>query len=128
MQQGYKVLICLDTNKNMINGRIVKIFKEIRLTESTSFFHSRAPPAMFVEGRYQIDRVWSSLRLRPCTASIAPFYLGVGDHRIFIVNFPKELIIGEGFVPIYKPSIRRLISYQPKAILTYIERGESLFK
>ena len=112
----------------MVNSRIAKMFKEIRLIESTSFFYSGAPPTTFIEGRNQIDRVWSSLRSRLYTTSIALFHLDVGDHRIFIVNFPKELIIGEGFVPIYKPSIRRLISYQPKAILTYIERGESLFK
>ena len=66
--------------------------------------------------------------MRLCTASIALFHLGAGDYRVFIVDFPKELIMGEDFVPICKPSMRRLISYQPKALLNYNERGESIFK
>ena len=85
------------------------MFKEIKLIESTFFFHSGAPPATFVEGRHQIDGVQSSPRLRPYTTSITLFHLGVGDHRIFIIDFSKELTMGEGFVPICKPSMRRLI-------------------
>ena len=63
----------------------------------------------------------------PRAASIAPFYLGVGDHRIFVVDFPKDFIIGEGFVPLCKPSMRRLVSCQPKVVLNYLMQGEFLF-
>ena len=57
LQQGYEIIICLDVNENMVTGRISKIFCEIGLIESTSLFHSRTSPAVFVEGQHQIDRV-----------------------------------------------------------------------
>ena len=63
----------------------------------------------------------------PRAASIAPFHLGVEDHRIFVVDFPKDLIMGEGFVPLCKLSMRRLVSCQPKAVSNYLAQGEFLF-
>ena len=59
--------------------------------------------------------------------SIASFYLGVGDHRIFVVDFPKDLIMGEGFVLLCKPSMRKLVSYQPKAVSNYLAQRKFLF-
>ena len=37
--------------------------------------------------------------MRQSVASVAPFYLGAEDHRIFAIDFPKELIMGDGFFP-----------------------------
>ena len=56
----------------------------------------------------------------PRATSIAPFHLGVGDHRIFVVDFPKDLIMGEDFILLCKQSMRRLVSYQPKAVSNYL--------
>ena len=63
----------------------------------------------------------------PRSASIAPFHLREGDHRIFVVGFPKELIVGDDFIPLCKPSVRRLISCQPNAVSNYLATGEYLF-
>ena len=46
----------------------------------------------------------------PSTLNIAHFYFGIEDYRVFIVDIPIELFTGEEFVPIVKPSMRRLIS------------------
>jgi len=80
------------------------------LIEASQLFNSGPPLATFAEGQHQIDGVWSSLRMHPRAASIVLFHLGVGDHRIFVVDFPKDLIMGEGFVPLCKLSMRRLVS------------------
>ena len=100
----------------MVNGRISKMFREIELIESTSLFHSWTPPATFVERQHQINRVWISPRMRPSADITAPIHLGARDHRIFVVDFPKILIMGYGFVPSCKPSMRILISCQPRAV------------
>ena len=65
--------------------------------------------------------------MRLSAASIALFYLGAGDHRIFVVDFLKELIIGGGFILLCEPSIRRLISCQPRVVSNYLAQSEFLF-
>ena len=52
LQQGYKVIICLDANKNMVRGRVAKMFQAIRLIESIKLFHVGASPTIFIEGQY----------------------------------------------------------------------------
>ena len=66
--------------------------------------------------------------MRPYTTSLAPFHLGAGDHKIFIIDFPKELIIEDRFVPLCKSLIRRLISCQPQAVSNYLAQSEFLFR
>ena len=68
--------------------------------EKTKLFHSELAPETFAEGQYQINRVQILPRMWLYALSITPFYLGVGDYHSFIVNFPKELIIGSSFIPL----------------------------
>ena len=60
-------------------------------------------------------------------AVILAHYFRVGDHRCFILNFHIEKFLGEEFIPIYKPEIRRLTTKQPKAVHNYIQRAKTLF-
>ena len=59
---------------------------------------------------------------------MALFYLGPGDYRVFVMDFPMEYIMGSRFVLMCHPSIRRLIPYQPQSIKNYLEYSEFLFK
>jgi len=83
-------------------------------------FYQGIEQPTFHEERYQIDAVWVSPLLKPCTSSIAPFYLEAGNHIIFIVDFPIELVMGDRFILICRPSIRRLISCHPSSVSNYI--------
>ena len=59
---------------------------------------------------------------------MAPFYLGTGDHRVFVVDFPMEYLMGSRFIPICYPSMRRLILCQLKSVTNYLGHAEFLFK
>ena len=59
--------------------------------------------------------------------SIAPFYFRAGDHWVFIVHFPMEILFGDEFVSIARPEIRRLISKQPSSVEKYLQKEEALF-
>ena len=72
--------------------------------------------------------MWVSLSLWLYASSMALFYLGTGDHRVFIIDFPMEYIMRSRFVPMCHPSMRRLISYQPQSVKNYLEYSEFLFK
>ena len=43
-----------------------------------------------------------------------------------ILDFPKESFLGNEFILICKPEIRRLTTKQPKAVQNYIKRAEKL--
>ena len=66
--------------------------------------------------------------LVPCSVSIVPFYFRVGDHRAFIVDFPYEILLESNFIPMVKPEMRRLVSYQEKAMENYLTKGKELFE
>ena len=59
---------------------------------------------------------------------MAPFYIDTGDYRIFIVDFPIDMVMGSRFIPICKSSMRRLISCQPCSVQNYIGYAEFLFR
>ena len=73
-------------------------------------FYQGPEQPTFHEGRHQIDSVSVSPNLRPCTSSMALFYMGAGDHRIFVFDFPIDIVMGSRFILICKLSMRRLIS------------------
>jgi len=42
--------------------------------------------------------------------SIIPHYFEIGNYHYFMINFLIEIFLGEGFIPIVKADVRRLIS------------------
>ena len=56
--------------------------------------------------------------------SMIPFYFEAGDYRVFIIDFPLELLEEEEFILIVKPSIRRLILSKNRLVENYISKGE----
>ena len=112
----------------MKTGRIARAFQALGLIETMEMFYQGLEQPTFHKGRHQIDAVWVSPNLRPYASSMAPFYMGAGDYRIFIVDFPIDMVMGSRFILICKPSIRRLISCQPRSVQNYIRYVEFLFR
>ena len=52
--------------------------------------------------------------------SIIPYYFEVGDYWYFIVDFPVDIFIGEGFIPIIKVEIYHLTLSQPNIVKNYL--------
>ena len=72
--------------------------------------------------------MWTSPNHIQSLLSIMPNYFSIGEHRCFTIDFPKDLILGEGFIPVAHPEIRRLTSKQPKALANYLQTSKQLFK
>ena len=104
-----------------------KRLKRQDLLNLLAYFCSDPPPASHIIGSKQMCGVWTSPNLRPISGSMLPHYFGVGDHRCFVLDFSVDTFLGEGFVPICKPEMRRLTSKQPKAVQNYLRKAESLF-
>ena len=94
----------------MRTGQIHKQLTSLGLIEMSKLFSNKPPPATYFRDRHQIDAVWVTPNINPTTVSITPFYFGAGNHRLFILDFQLETILGSEFIPMYKVDMRRLIS------------------
>ena len=110
----------------MRDRKLQQAFNSLGLIEIASLFSNEPPPASHITGLKQICRVWISPNILPSTASMLPHYFGVGDYRYLVLDFLKELFLGDGFIPIYKPGMWRLTTKQPKSVQNYISRVKSL--
>ena len=77
----------------------------LELIKTSTLFSNTPPPASHVTESKQICGVWVSPNMLPSSASMLPYYFGVEDHRCFILDFPKELFLGDGFILIHKPEM-----------------------
>ena len=104
----FSIISSLNSNEDIILGRLFKCFKSIGLIETFKSIHDESPPVSFIEESRQLDIVWVSPSLQPKLVSITPFLFGIGDYRVIILDFNVELILRLGFIPIYPVNIRRL--------------------
>ena len=57
MDDGYSIVLSLDGNENMKNGRIQKLLLKLDMKELISRFTDSKPPPTFYEGLKQINAV-----------------------------------------------------------------------
>jgi hypothetical protein len=82
----------------------------------------------FFRGSKPIDRVWASSNLAVSHACIMPAGFGVGDHRMFIVDFHESSMVGVGPFRVQWFTSRRLnTSVSRGATQKYAERTEAKF-
>ena len=103
------------------------MFNELELVETSGLFSTNPLPASHITGLKQIYGVWVSPNMQLYIVVMLLYYFGVGNHRYFVLDFYIEKFLGEGFILIYKPEMRRLTTKQPKVVYNYIQRAETLF-
>ena len=114
-------------NEDSRNSHLQRLLESMGLIESSSQFSTDPPLPSHISGSKQIDGLWVTPNLLPSRASILPHYFGVEDHRAFILDFPSNLFLGEGFIPTARIEMRRLTSSQPQSVLNYINQAENKF-
>jgi len=128
LQEGFAIILCLDSNEDMTSGRLFKVFTQMGLIETYKTQTQLPPPNSFFKGTRQLDAIWVSPSLHPKSTSITPHFFGVGDHRTIIVDFDVESILGNGFIPFCPQKMRRLNTSNALATNNYIEKAEALFQ
>jgi hypothetical protein len=64
--------------------------------------------ATYFQGRVTIDAVWATSEVAVVNACVMPVGYGVGDHRLFVVDFATPLLIGTGCSQIIQPALNCL--------------------
>jgi hypothetical protein len=72
-------------------------------------FTTRRLGATYFQGSVPIDAVWATSEVAVVNACVMPVGYGVGDHRLFVVDFAAPLLIGTGCSQqIIRPALRCL--------------------
>ena len=62
----------------------------------------------FFQGLKLIDDIWATADIMVCNASIMPAGYGIGDHRLFVINFASSNIIGNTAPKVVRAAYRCL--------------------
>ena len=82
--------------------------------------------ATYFRGSTPIDGVWATSDVTVVGACVIPVGYGVGDHRLFIIDFLKYCLVGASPPSIFRSAARRLNSRIPAASEDYTDRFEHL--
>jgi len=98
-EAGNELIVCLDANQNIYSKVIGKELTNLNGLISSEVFGSFTGK-MFgatnfnFRGSQPIDGVWATSGLTVVGACVMPVGFGVGDHRMFIVDFAMSSMMG----------------------------------
>ena len=100
------IVLCADANENIYDKALGKRLTStlgLNMKELVGSFTGQQVGATFFRGSKPIDGIWATSDLVVKNACIMPVGYGLGDHRLFIVDFTAASFIGE-----HPPTIGRL--------------------
>ena len=91
------LVVCFDANENIHKKSLGKSLTRsdgLRMSEVVGdFFGTKIGPAFFRDSK-PIDGIWETPDIVIAHACIMPEGFGVGDHRLFVVDFQEESLVG----------------------------------
>jgi hypothetical protein len=108
---GDRLIVCLDANEHIYKKSIGKVLTDIEglaMNEVVGDFTRTPIGSTFFCGSKPIDGVWATSDITVSNAAIMPAGYGIGDHRLFVINFSKMDINGKSPPRIVRPASRRL--------------------
>ena len=94
------------------------------MKEVVGDFTGRQVGPTYFRGSKPIDAVWATSDLQVAGACIMPAGYGIGDHRLFVIDFVTSSLIGLSPKRIVRPQARRLNCKIPGAVQAYNKRLE----
>jgi hypothetical protein len=110
-KDGDWLIVCLNANKHIYKKLIGKALTDIEglaMKEVVGEFTRTPIGSTFFRCSKPIDGVWAISNISVCNMAIMPAGYGIGNHRLFVINFSMMDIIGKSPPRIVKPVSRRL--------------------
>ena len=104
-------IVCIDANKNIYKKSIGKtLTKEdgLGMKEVVGEFTGKQLGATFFRGSTPIDGLWATPDIVVTGACVMPAGFGVGDHRLFVVDFLTSSLVGMSPPRIVRAGARHL--------------------
>jgi hypothetical protein len=97
-EEGDRLVVCLDANEDIYKkslGKSLTKRNDLNMLEVVGEFTGKKKVPTFFRGSKPIDGIWATPDLVVTHACIMPAGYGVGDHRLFVVDFQTRSLIGE---------------------------------
>ena len=127
-EEGDRLVVCMDANEDIYKKAIGKSLTDtdgLNMSEVVGDFTGKRIGPTFFRGRKPIDGVWATKDISVTHACVMPAGYGVGDHRMFVIDFQAESIVGATPFRIQRYTTRRLnTKVSSGATKKYVERLE----
>ena len=113
---GDEIVLCIDANENIYTGRLATELQRAPLNMCClvkSATGSAIPPT-HQRGSQPIDCIAGTPGIIADYGMVYPFYYGVGDHRILVVELSSSSLFGHDFPSITKQESRLINSKIPR--------------
>jgi hypothetical protein len=121
-EQGDRLIVCLDANENIYRKSLGKTLTDedgLGMREVVGDFTGEKVGATYFRGSNPIDGVWATADVEVVGACVMPVGFGVGDHRLFQVDFRATSLVGAMPPKIVRAAARRLITTIPGVVERY---------
>jgi len=110
-KDGERLILCLDANENIYRGELGRRLTELNglgMKEVVGEFTAWPLGATYFRGSKPIDGVWTTGDITVTNPCVMPVGFGVGDHRLFVIDFATTTLVGSGTTTVVRPVLRRL--------------------
>ena len=128
-EEGDRLIVCLDANEDIYKKSIGKALTNsdrLTMNEVGGTFTGTKIGSKFFQGSNPIDGVLATSDILICNAAIMPAGYGIGDHRLFVIDFATQDIIGVHPPKIIRPTSRRLNTALPGVAIRYTDKLDEL--
>jgi hypothetical protein len=94
-----ELILCLDANENIYLGKLGRELTDLHnlgMKKVMGDHTTRQLRATYFQGSVPIDAVWVTSNVAVVNACVMPVGYGVGDHRLFVVDFAAALLVETG--------------------------------
>ena len=122
-----QLIVFMDTNKHIYDKVIGKnLIKAdgLGMKEAISSFTGKKLGVTFFRGTKPIDRVWYTLNVIVTGSCVIPSRYGVGDHRLFVIDFLSSSLVILDPPRIIRSQAQRLKMKIPRAAEKYLDKFE----
>ncbi len=108
---GNEILLVGDFNENVYTGTLADALErdEFRMSEVCQRMTGLPLPPTHNRGAVAINAFFGTSGIKSAAATLLPSHIGFGDHRVFVVDFTSELIMGDD-LPRFIPATGRLLN------------------
>ena len=126
--EGDRLIVCMDANDNIYGRRGIGAdltqSDVLEMKEVVGDFTGSKLGATYFRGSVPIDAIWATPDVSIAGACVMPCGYGVGDHRLFCVDFHTSSLVGARPPRVLRQAARRLNTDVPHTEREYTARFE----
>jgi len=119
---GDEIILMGDFNENVYEGNLARnlLHEDFRMSELCQRTTGSRLPNTHIRGSVPIDAVFATAGVSCTAVTLLPHRVGVGDHRVFLLDTESDTLLGDVFPRVIPISRRLLNCASDKIKHTYI--------